>query len=134
MNQEKVNGSREPSEEALVRSQIRDFPGGPVVANPPPSAGDRGLIPGMGTKLPHAVGQVHLRATTRESPHATHTKNKQKRRSELGVRKGEDLCVFSSKNLLDLKTDTTWRKEEREGGVRGFAGRFQPVSWRIRDH
>ena len=77
MNQEKVNGSREPSKEALVRSQTRDFPGGPVVANPPPSAGHRGLIPGVGTKLPHAVGQVHLCATTRESPHATHTYEKQ---------------------------------------------------------
>ena len=44
----------------------------------------------------------------------THTKNKRKRRSELGVRKGEDLCIFSSKYLLDLETDATWRKEERE--------------------
>ena len=134
MTQKKVNGSREASEEALVRSQTRDFPGGPMVANPPPKAGDTGLTPGLGAKLPHAVGQVHLCATTRESlmPH-THTKNKQKRRSELGVRKGEDLCIFSSENLLDLETDTTWRKEGREGGVRGFAGRFQPVSRRIRD-
>ena len=48
MNQEKVNGSREPSEEALVRSQTRDFPGGPVVANLPASAGDVGSIPGLG--------------------------------------------------------------------------------------
>ena len=77
MNQEKVNGSSESSEEALVRSQTRDFPGGPVVANPPSSAGDRGLIPGLGTKLPHAMRQVHLCATTRESPHATHTYEKQ---------------------------------------------------------
>ena len=55
-------------------------------------------------------------------PH-THTKNKQKRRSELGVRKGEDLCIFSSKNLLDLKTDTTWRKEE--------GGRSQRLCWKV---
>ena len=32
----------------------------------------------------------------------------------MGVRKGEDLCIFSSKYLLDLETDATWRKEERE--------------------
>ena len=26
----------------------RDFPGGPVVQNPPANAGDTGLIPGLG--------------------------------------------------------------------------------------
>ena len=36
---------------------IRDFPGGPVVKNPPSNAGDTGLIPGQGTKIPHAKGQ-----------------------------------------------------------------------------
>ena len=58
MNQEKVNGSREPSEEALVRSQIRDFPGGPVVKNLPSNAGDTGFIPVWGTKIPQALGQL----------------------------------------------------------------------------
>ena len=32
-----------------------DFPGGPVVKNPPSNAGDMGLIPGQGTKISHAV-------------------------------------------------------------------------------
>ena len=40
----------------------RDFPGGPVVKNPPSNAGDTGSIPGEGTKIPHAVGQLSLRA------------------------------------------------------------------------
>ena len=40
----------------------RDFPGGPVVKNLPSNAGDAGLIPGWGTKTPHATGQL--------SPHA----------------------------------------------------------------
>ena len=31
-----------------------DFPGGPVVKNPSRSAGDMSLIPGRGTKIPHA--------------------------------------------------------------------------------
>ena len=31
-----------------------DFPDGPVVKNPPCNAGDVGLIPGQGTKVPHA--------------------------------------------------------------------------------
>ena len=36
----------------------RDFSGGPVVKNPPSSAGDVGSIPGWGTKIPHATGQL----------------------------------------------------------------------------
>ena len=44
----------------------RDFPGGPVVKSPPPNAGDAGSIPGLGTKIPHAVGQLSLHATTTE--------------------------------------------------------------------
>ena len=33
-----------------------DLPGGPVVKTPLSNAGDWGLIPGEGTKIPHAVG------------------------------------------------------------------------------
>ena len=43
-----------------------DFPGGPVVKNPPSNAGDVGLIPGQGTKIPHAAGQLSLCAATTE--------------------------------------------------------------------
>ena len=43
-----------------------DFPGGPVVKNPPSNAADAGSIPGWGTRIPHAVGQLSLRTTTRE--------------------------------------------------------------------
>ena len=45
-----------------------DFPGGPVVKNPW-HTGDNGLIPGQGTKIPHATGQLSLRATATESMH-----------------------------------------------------------------
>ena len=41
-----------------------DFPGGPVVKNPPSNAGDMGSIPGQGTKIPHATGQLSPHATT----------------------------------------------------------------------
>ena len=37
----------------------KDFPGGPVVKNPPSHAGDSGSIPGQGTKIPHAAGQLN---------------------------------------------------------------------------
>ena len=32
-----------------------DFPGGPVVKNPPSNAGGTGSIPDQGTKIPHVV-------------------------------------------------------------------------------
>ena len=37
-----------------------------MVNNPPSNAGDVGLIPGGGTKIPHAAGQLSPCATTRE--------------------------------------------------------------------
>ena len=48
------------------KATVRDFPGGPVVKNPPYNAGDAGSIPGQGTKIPHAAGQLSPRATTAE--------------------------------------------------------------------
>ena len=47
----------------------KDFPGGPVVKNPPYNAGDTGSIPGQGTKIPHATGQLSRHATTTELAH-----------------------------------------------------------------
>ena len=44
----------------------RDFPGGPVVKNPPSSAGDAGSIPGRGTKISHATGQLSPSTATTE--------------------------------------------------------------------
>ena len=40
-----------------------------MVENPPSNAGDAGLIPGQGTKIPHAAGQLSPRATTIELTH-----------------------------------------------------------------
>ena len=44
----------------------RDFPGGPVVKNLPCNGKDEGLIPGEGTKIPHAVEQLSPLATTKK--------------------------------------------------------------------
>ena len=46
---------------------MRNLPGGPVVKNPSCNAGDAGLIPGWGNKIPHIVGQRSLHATTLSS-------------------------------------------------------------------
>ena len=49
-----------------LKSDWWDFPGGPVVKNPPSNAGDVGSIPGGGTNIPHAAGQLSPRDTTTE--------------------------------------------------------------------
>ena len=43
-------------------SELRDFPGGPVVKNLPSNAGDMG----WGTKIPHASGQLNLCAARKD--------------------------------------------------------------------
>ena len=48
---------------------FQDSPDGPVVKNPRFNAGDPGSIPGQGTKIPHATGQLSPRATTTEPVH-----------------------------------------------------------------
>ena len=50
----------------VLKKKGGDFPGGPVVKNLPSSAGDAGSIPGQGTKIPHAAGQISPRAMTTE--------------------------------------------------------------------
>ena len=49
---------RETRKIRCLRNQSKgDFPGGPMVKNPPSNAGDVGSIPGRGTEIPHAPGQ-----------------------------------------------------------------------------
>ena len=43
----------------------KDFPSGPMVKNPSSDAQDVGSIPGWGTKIPHATGQLSLCASTK---------------------------------------------------------------------
>ena len=51
----------------VTKIKDRDFPGGPVVMNPPSKAGDAGSIPGQGTKIPYATGQLSLCSAATES-------------------------------------------------------------------
>ena len=49
------------------KHQAGDFPGGPVVKNPPSNAGDKeGSIPGQETKIPHAAEQLSPRSAATE--------------------------------------------------------------------
>ena len=49
---------------SLSHSGIRDFPGGPMVKNPPSNAGDTASIPDLEAKIPHAQRQLSLHTTT----------------------------------------------------------------------
>ena len=51
---------------AISKLKTWDFPDGPVVKNPPFDAEDTGLIPGLGTKNPHAARQLSPLATITE--------------------------------------------------------------------
>ena len=52
----------------INREELEGLPGSPVVKNPLLNTGDKGSIPGQGTKIPHAEGQLSLHATSREKP------------------------------------------------------------------
>ena len=54
------------------KRHLEDFPVDPVVKNLPSNARDIGSIPGQGTKIPHAVGQLTARVTQ-------HSKKKKKK-------------------------------------------------------
>ena len=55
-----------------------DFPSSPVVKNPPSNAGDVGSIPGWGTKIPHASGQISLSTATTDPCSTIKTQHSQK--------------------------------------------------------
>ena len=46
---------------------LEDFSGNPVVENLPANAVDRGLIPGLGTKIPYTTRQVSACITATEA-------------------------------------------------------------------
>ena len=54
----------------LQKEVYRDFPGGPVVKNPPSNAGDAGSIPGQETKILHSAGQRSPCTVTTEPTHS----------------------------------------------------------------
>ena len=53
---------------SCLKAVHEDSPGGPV-KNPSSNAEDVVLIPGPGTKTPHAAGQLSSHASTTETKH-----------------------------------------------------------------
>ena len=54
----------------IENNTVRDFPGDPVAKNLPCNARAAGLIPGWGTKIPHATEQLSLHTTATEPTHS----------------------------------------------------------------
>ena len=76
-------------------SQMRDFPGGPMIQNPPSNAGNVGSIPGQETKMPHAEGQLSPRTPQLGSPRAiTKTPHRQKKKKKEKKEKKKKNCFL----------------------------------------
>ena len=82
-----------------------ESPGGPVVRNPPSSGGDSGSIPGWGTKIPHAAGQLSPHASAKSLCAVTRTWSSQinklkKKKNEISVSVSiyihVNICIYLS--------------------------------------
>ena len=65
----KLYGVNAPAVSDFKIPMCGDFPGGPMVKNPPANAEEVDLIPGQGNKFTHAEGNLSLNTTTTK-PHA----------------------------------------------------------------
>ena len=85
-----------------------DFPGVPVVKNPPFNAEDTGSIPGRGTKTPHTVGRLNPCTTTGEA----HIPQLEKRKSPCTsmktqcIKKKKKKASLHKADSLESETDT----------------------------
>ena len=80
-------------------SQMRDFPGGPMIQNPPSNAGNVGSIPGQETKMPHAEGQLSPCTPQLGSPRAiTKTPHSQKKKKRKERKEKKELLSLKKKN------------------------------------
>ena len=81
-----------------------------MVKNPPFNAGDVGSIPGQGTKIPHAAGQLNPSAATTEPAHS-------------GARAPQLDSPRTATKSLCATTETQRSKREREGKKERKEGR-----------
>ena len=81
---------------------MRDFPGGPMIQNPPSNAGNVGSIPGQETKMPHAEGQLSPRTPQLGSPRAiTKTPHRQKKKKKIKkIKEKKELLSLKKKNWI----------------------------------
>ena len=103
----------------LPEHQAWNFPGGPVVNNLPSEAGDLGSIPGWGTKIPHATGQVGLHAASCSEEPECHSEDpeepkKKKKKKALGLKfmSPGNINDHQSSNYFNLSKAIIFMKSE----------------------
>ena len=84
----------EPAHQLNTRD--RGFPGGPVVKNSPSNAGDKGLLPGWGTKISYAMGQLSLHSTLEKPELCSKTPAQPKLKKSRGRRRTRVLVSEAS--------------------------------------
>ena len=82
----------------LQEPVLRDFPGGPVVQNPSFNSGEVGSIPGRGTKIPHAAGQL----SPRHNKDPAQPKKKKKKKIRFCEETTSLSCFANHKSLPSL--------------------------------
>ena len=90
-----MNGLLKAVPARAQKGNRRDFAGGPVVKNLPSNAGDVGSISGLGTKIPHAAGQ--LSPSTQMKMECSQGEKKKNRKEERKTRKRraeENMSIF----------------------------------------
>ena len=92
-----------------------------MVKNPHSNAGDAGSIPGPGTKIPHAAGQLRPRATTTEPEHSGAHVPQLALEKPTRHNKEEPTC-HNEDTVQEREREREWKKErkkERKGGREG---------------
>ena len=79
-----------------------------MVKNPPSNAGDAGSIPGQGTKIPHAAGQLSLHAATK-TRYSQNTHTHTHTQTEKGERWGTDLREEEEKVYSQWLRPHSWK-------------------------
>ena len=111
-----VQGIREnPQALKLIKDSYRDFPGSLMVKNLPYNAGDMGLIPGQGTKIPHATGQLSPCATTTEPMHpgACAPQLKKRKKSKIHTPQQEERSPHTTTKSPCTATKRSWMPQQR---------------------
>ena len=137
-------GSREGRTWGLERAPCktqhsRDFPAGTVVKTLPPKAGGAGLIPGRGTKIPHALGpknqnikqKRNCNTFSKNFKNDPHQKKKILKNPALLFSQREQLCSLPPAPLQTSQPSSWSRRACSPGLLKARARRCQGGTWEV---